>query len=308
MFIGQSPETSRIKKMIREAGKTNDPVLIAGETGSGKELAAREIHERSKQKNRPFVTLNCAAIGDTLDESDLFGATIEGPRGVERKIGLIEQAKKGIIYLENLQDLNEVYQQKFMNMISEKKYKQTSTQKILDFDVRIIAATTEMELGKNKSFRKDLLTALNGFTINIPPLRKRKQDIPYLFMHFLKEFCDEFKNEIPSVPSDLFESLMEYEWHGNITELKNAVKNLVLMSPEGSLSVEYLPFEVIKHPFEYLVGKDLPEAVSEVESYLIRKSLQRFAGNQTKAARALSVSEAALRYKMKKYGLSKKAF
>ena len=308
MLIGQSNQIMTAKKLIREIAKTDENALIIGETGSGKKHAAREIHKRSKQKNRPFVILNCTAVGDTITEQELFGEKKEGPRGIERKLGILEQAKKGILYLENVHELKPDFQLKLVNILKEKKFKRMKENDFIPVDFRVIAGSTDLSLLKKEPFRKDLFTLLNAFTIQLPSLRNRKQDIPMLLTHFIQTYCEESNREIPPVAAELFESFIENEWHGNVLEMQNAVRNLVLMSPEGELSIEYLPFEVKKHPFEFLKDRDLPAAVSEVEKYIIKKSLQKFAGNQTKAARALNVSEAALRYKMKKYGLTRKAF
>ena len=308
MLIGQSPQVQKIRKMIREIAKTNDPVLLIGEVGVGKSMVASEIHRKSKQKNKPFVTINCTGIQKDKSDGDLFGEQIDGPQGIERKIGLLEQANKGILYLENADELVPEYQQHFLNIIKDHKFFKPTENSFTDINIRIISATSDPDIAKNGNFRKDLLAELSTFTINIPPLREHKQDIPLLFSQFLERYCEEFEHDIPPVPADIFESLMEYEWTGNVSELRNAVRNLILMSPEGELSVEYLPFEVKKHPFETLLGRDLPDAISEVERYLIKKALRKFAGNQTKAAHALNVSEAALRYKMKKYGLTRKTF
>lgn len=305
MFVGQSPETMKIKKLIREVAKTEDNALIIGEIGTGKKLAAKEIHVRSHQKNKPFIVLNCTSLGDTVTDGDLLGSKVEGPSGVERKIGLLEQAKKGFLYMDNIQDLKPDYQEKLFNILKEKKFQSPDQKGFTEVTFRVIAASTDKTIGKNGHFRKDLLSLFDAFTIPIPPLRDRKQDIPFLFTHFLEEHCTENQRDVPPIPADLFESLMEYDWRGNVRELRNAVRNLVLMSPEGTLSAEYLPFETKKHPYENLVGKELYDAISDVEKYLIKSALQRFAGNQTKAAHALNISEAALRYKMKGYGLSK---
>ncbi len=308
MLPGQSPEIIRIKKFIREVAKTDDNILFIGETGVGKKYVAGQIHERSRLKNRPFVVINCTAVGDTLTDGNLFGETKETDRGMERTIGLFEQAHKGILYLENVHELAPEYQQKFINIFKESRFKRTGEPGLVKSEFRIFASTSDERLADQETFRKDLYAVLSAFSIQIPPLRKRKQDIPELFGIFLQSFCDEFHKEMPTVTAELFESLIEYEWRGNVQELKHAVRNLVLMSPEGQLALEYLPFEIRKHPFEFLAEKDLQGAISEVERYLIAKALRRFAGNQTKAARALNVSEAALRYKMKKYGLSRKTF
>jgi DNA-binding NtrC family response regulator len=298
----------RTKKMVREVAKTNENAIIIGEVGTGKKYTAREIHHRSREKNRPLVTLNCTAVGDTITEEELFGVTIENELGVERKLGILEQAKSGILYMENIHELKPEYQQKFVNVIKQKKFRKQGEKKLVETKFRVLASTIDEALLKKDSFRADLFALLNAFTIHVPTLRERKQDIPNLFSQFLEQYCEEFNREIPPVPAEIFESLMEYEWHGNVLELQNTVRNLVLMSPEGELSMQYLPFEVKKHPFEFLEGKDLTDAVGEVEKYMIRKTLRRFAGNQLKSARALNISEAALRYKMKKFGLSRKAF
>jgi len=308
MFVGQSPHSMKVKKLIREVAKTNDNALLIGEVGSGKQHAAREMHNRSKQKNRPFVVLNCTAVGDTITEADILGQISEGHLGVERKIGILEQAHKGILYLENVQDLAVEFQQRLCNIFTEGRFQRIGEKRFIQVTLRVFAATTDPELSNSESFRKDLLSLLSSFVIPIPKLSERKQDIPILFTHFLEEYCNEFNRELPAVPAELFESMMEYHWRGDVQELKNAIRNLVLMSPEGTLSVEFLPFEFKHHPYENLVGKELPDAISEVEGYLIKRALSRFAGNQTKAAHALNVSEAALRYKMKKYGLTRKAF
>jgi len=305
MFVGQSPQATKVKKFIREVAKTEENALIIGEIGSGKKLAAQEIHVRCKEKNRPFIVLNCTSVGDTITEADLYGQKVEGPGGVERKIGLLEQAKKGFLYLENIQDLKPEWQEKIFNILKERKFPSVDQKGFVEVTFRSVAASTDKDIAKSDRFRKDLLSLFDGFTIVIPPLRERKQDIPFLFAHFLEKFCSENQKDVAPIPADLFESLMEYDWRGNVRELKNAVRNLVLMSPEGTLSVEYLPFETKKHPYENLVERELYDAISDVERFLIKRALQRFAGNQTKAAKALNISEAALRYKMKGYGLSK---
>jgi len=305
MFVGQSPQAMKIKKFIREVAKTDENALVIGEIGTGKKLIAQEIHLRSREKNKPFIVLNCTSIGDTMTDSDLFGQKTEGTAGVERKIGILEQARKGFLYMENIQDLKPEYQERFYNILKDRRFASADQKGFVEVTFRAIAATTDSEIAKNDKFRRDLLSLFDGFTMLITPLRDRKQDVPFLFTHFLEQYCAENQKEVPPIPADLFESLMEYDWRGNVREMKNAVRNLVLMSPEGTLSAEYLPFETKRHPYENLVDKELYDAISDVEKYLIKRALQRFAGNQTKAAKALNISEAALRYKMKGYGLSK---
>ncbi len=308
MFVGQSPQAMKIKKLIREVAKTEKNCFILGEIGTGKKLAAKEIHERSRQKNWPFIVLNCTSIGDTTTDADLFGEAREETFGIEPKIGRFEQARKGILYLENIQDLKPLYQELFLNILKDGHFPTADQKGFKDVAFRTIASSFDINIVKSERIRKDLLAQFNGFTIEIPPLRAHKEDIPLLFSHFLETYCIENQKEIPPIPADMFESIMDYDWSGNVRELRNTVRNLVCMSPEGSLSMEYLPFESKKHPYENLVGKELYDAIADVEKFLIKRALQRFAGNQTKAAKSLNVSEAALRYKMKGYGLSKISF
>ncbi len=308
MFVGQSLQAMKVKKFIRDVAKTEGNALILGEIGTGKKLAAQEIHIRSRQKNRPFIVVNCTAVGDTITDADLFGGKIEGPRGVERKVGLFEQANKGILYLENVQDLKPAYQEKILTILKDRKFPRTDEKGSDKVSFRTFAATTDMAIAKNEKILKDFLTVFERFTIFIQPLRERKQDIPLLFHHFLELYCAQYQREIPPISPDMFESLMEYDWSGNVRELRYAVRNILLMSPEGTLSPDYFSFETKKHPYEHLVGRELYDAIADVERYLIKRALQRFTGNQTKASKALNVSEATLRYKMKGYGLSRRNF
>lgn len=308
MIIGQSPQIMNIKRMIKDIAKTNENALIIGEVGSGKKFVAHEIHQRSTQKRKSFIVLNCSAVGDTITDTDIYGEHLEHPRGIQRKIGLLEQANRGILFLENIDELEPEFQHKFFNVLKENKFRRPGEDTSVEVDLRVFAATSDEKLLKKDTFRKDFLSILNTFTVQIPPLRSHRQDIPVLFTHFLEQYCEELNREIPPVSSDIFESLMEYEWSGNVHELKKTVRNLVHMSPEGELSIHYLPFEIKKHPFEFLEGQELPEAVGELEKYLIKKALGRFAGNQSRAAHALNVSETTLRYKMRKYSLASKSF
>lgn len=308
MLIGQSPEIVKVKRIIREIAKTDSNVLILGEVGTGKKLAAQETHKRSKQKNRALVVVDCSALGNTVTEIDLLGQVYEGERGIERKIGLLEQANRGILYLENFGELSAEYQHKLYNIFKQGRFQKPGEEEFTSVYLRIFAGSTDVQLAQKDTIRRDLLSLVSDFTITIPPLRERKQDIPLLFSHFIETMYEETGRDLPAVNAELFDSLMEYDWLGNVQEFIKALKNVVRMSPEGELAVDYLPFEMKRHPFEFLKDRELPEAVGEVERYLIRKALRRFAGNQSKAANSLNVSEAALRYKMKKYGFNRKAF
>jgi DNA-binding NtrC family response regulator len=297
-MLGKSPEISRVSKAIKAMAKRDERVLILGEVGSGRSFIAESIHRLGAKRDKPFLSIQCGAIGDTIDVETIFG---DGTNGSHSESSYLATAKDGTIYFDGIDRLNSTNQDRLFNFLTTMD---NSKDKKTKYDPRIIASTDPglEEAVRNRQYRLDLFQWLNEFRINLPPLRERKQDIPFIFSYFLEEFCREFGKAIPTVPYDIFEAVLEYDWPGNVAELRNCVRNLVIMSPDGELSPEFLPFRVKRNPLEVLATRDLPSAVSEVERFLIRKALARFEGNQTKAARLLQVSEAALRYKMKKYG------
>ncbi len=306
-FIGNSPESKKINRAIKKFSKVESNVFIAGDTGSGKEFIARQIHGLSSSKNRPFVVLNCSALGLTIDKKELFGEETEKDGSIQRTIGILERANRGTLYLKNIEEMPATFQFELLQVFREQKFRRIGGRETLPLNVRIMSSSIrdlskEIESGK---FRKDLYYLLNTLSINVPPLKERRQDIPELFIFFLKNYCRENGLEIPAVPAEIFESILEYEWKGNVRELKNCVENLVMMSPDGELSTEFLPFEIKRHPLDFLEVKNLKGVISEVETYLIKKALVKFAGNQVKAAKLLGIPEATLRFKMKKYAIPK---
>ncbi|MFQ5602386.1 MAG: sigma 54-interacting transcriptional regulator [bacterium] len=306
-FIGNSPEAKKIKRAIKKFSKVASHILIVGDTGTGKKFIAKLIHSLSTKKNRPFVELNCSALGITMDKQDLYGEEIKNDGTIQRTIGILEKANRGILYLKNVSDLDADFQFELLQVFREKRFRRIGGSEIIPLEVRIISSTDQdiehdVETGK---FRKDLYYLLNALSISVPPLKETKQDIPELFIYFLKRYCEENEVEIPAVPAEIFESILEYDWRGNAHELKNCVENLVMMSPNGELSTDYLPFEIKRHPLDFIEVSNLKRVISDVETYLIKKALVKFAGNQVKAARLLGIPEATLRFKMKKYAIPK---
>lgn len=300
--IGSSPEAKRLRRAVKKLAKIDSNVFIIGETGTGKEFLARLIYQFSARQSGAFVEINCAALGKTIDEKDLYGEEVEGG---QPKIGLLEKANKGILFLDNIGDMNMDYQDELIRVIRDRKLRRVGGKDTISLDMRIISTsdhdlTPEIDRGR---LRKDLYYLLNALTLSIPPLRDRKQDIPELFSYFLKRVCEQEGREEPAIQSEIFESILEYEWKGNVRELENTVHNLVMMSPENELSPEFLPFRLKKHPLEFLEPRNLKGVISEIEIYLIKKALGKFGGNQVKAARLLGVPEATLRFKMKKYSI-----
>jgi DNA-binding NtrC family response regulator len=305
--LGSSPQTKALQRAVKRLSKIDSNVLIIGETGVGKEFLARQIYLRSPRRNRPFVEVNCSALGITIRREDLYGNEEESEGTVKRTFGLFEKANRGVLFLDNIGDMDPTFQFELLQIVREKRIRRIGGKETIPLDIRVISAS-DKDLSAdidNSKFRKDLYYLINTLTVTIPPLRERKQDIPELFVYFLKKFCAAQNREVPAVPAEIFESVMEYDWGGNVRELENCVQNLVMMSPENELSPEFLPFEIKRHPLDYLEVRNLKGVVSEVETYLIRKALRRFAGNQVKAARLLGIPEATLRFKMKKYSIPK---
>jgi DNA-binding NtrC family response regulator len=269
----------------------------------GKEFIARQLHLYSARRNRPFVELNCSALGKTICHREIYGEEKQDADPPVQVAGLLEKANRGILFLDNLEDVTPEYQRELLQVLRERKIRRVGGSENVPVDIRIIATSlcNLPEELDSRGFRKELFYLLNTLQVMIPPLRERKQDIPELFIYFLKKFCDEQGRDVPAVPTEMFESIMEYDWRGNVRELENCVHNLLAMSPELQLSTEFLPFRVKHHPLDQLEVKNLKGVINEVETYLIGKALRKFAGNQVKAARLLGIPEATLRFKIKKY-------
>lgn len=302
-IVGSSPEARRLRRAVKRLSKIDSNIFVIGETGTGKEFIARHIYDQSSRRENEFVVLNCAALGTTIDKKALFGEVLEGDRTATKNIGLLEKASNGILFLDSVSDMSLEYQDEFLRIMRDKKIKKVGGSEAIEVELRIISTsdhdlTPEIERGK---FRKELYFLLNALTLSIPPLRDRKQDIPELFSCFLTKYCEQEGKEEPAVQSEIFESILEYDWKGNVRELENTVQNLIMMSPEGELSAEFLPFKIKRHPLDFLEPRNLKAVISDIEIYLIKKALGKFGGNQVKAAKLLGIPEATLRFKMKKY-------
>lgn len=304
-ILGSSPATKSLNRSVSKLAALDGNVFIFGERGTGKEFVARQIHLQSERRKRNFVVIDCGALGKAISDKDLYGEGLEGDQAVKRVIGLLEKANKGVLFLDKIENMNSEYQEEFLRIIRDKNFRRLNSPENIDLDLRIIAVADrdlkhDLESGR---FKKELFYLIGTYTLYIPPLRERIQDIPELFSHFLKKFCAQENREEPAVPAEIFESILEYEWKGNIRELENTVHNLVSMSPPDQLSPEFLPFRVKKHPLEFLEPTNLKGVISDIETFLIKKALRKFDGNQVKAAKLLGVPEATLRFKMKKHAI-----
>lgn len=324
-MIGLNPKIQEVYKQIGQVAPRNVPVLIRGESGTGKELVARAIYQYSQRVGRPFLALNCAAIPETLLESELFGYEKGAFTGaVQRRLGKFEQADGGTIFLDEIGDMALSTQAKVLRLLQEQTFERLGGNSTIRVDVRVIAATNQdLERAiEEKRIREDLYYRLNVVTISLPPLRNRRDDIPRLVEYFLARFQVEFSRQQMTLSPDALEILHSHDWPGNIRELQNALKHAVLMTKGDTVLPASLPISTSvgkapqdralePSPFfpfsaEDLDGRDtdLYESVMpEVERRLILYALRRTGGNQVKAAQLLGISRMTLRYKMQRCGI-----
>ncbi|HHF53451.1 MAG TPA: sigma-54-dependent Fis family transcriptional regulator [candidate division WOR-3 bacterium] len=303
-------ESYAMKQVVDIAVRVADSpssVLITGESGTGKELIARLIHEKSQRKNAPFIAVNLAAIPESLIESELFGYEKGAFTGADReKPGLIEKAHGGTIFLDEIGELPLPLQVKLLRIIEEKEIQRLGGLRAKKVDFRLITATNRNleEMVKAGTFRDDLFYRINVIHIHIPPLRERKEDIPYLLEHFLKIYSAREAKKIKGFTKEAYELLLRYHYPGNVRELENIVERAVVLSQGEYITTEELPLSLRKEIFpqeqEFLT---LNERIEAIERSIILEALKKNNWVKTKAARELGISERVLRYKMKKLGI-----
>jgi len=291
---------------IRVAGSSSS-VLITGESGTGKELIARLIHEKSQRKDAPFVAVNLAAIPESLIESELFGYEKGAFTGADReKPGLIERAHGGTIFLDEIGELPLPLQVKLLRVIEEKEIQRLGGLRPKKVDFRLLTATNRdlEEMVKAGTFRDDLFYRINVIHIHIPPLRERKEDIPYLLEHFLKIYSAREAKKIKGFTREAYELLLRYHYPGNVRELENIVERAVVLSQGEYITTEELPLSLRKEIFpqeqEFL---SLDERIEAIERSIILEALKRNNWVKTRAARELGISERVLRYRIQKLGI-----
>ncbi|HYR43654.1 MAG TPA: sigma-54 dependent transcriptional regulator, partial [Terriglobia bacterium] len=248
-IIGRSGATQEVLRLVGRVAATTATVLIWGETGTGKELIARAIHQNSSRKDKPMVKLNCAGIPEGLLESELFGFEKGAFTGaVERKLGKFELADQGTIFLDEIGDMNPGAQAKILRILQEMEFERLGGIKPIKIDVRVIAATNRdlTQAVKHGMFREDLFHRLNLFSIHMPALRERVEDIPILAEHFLNEANARFERSIRSISAEAMSHLMKYEWPGNVRELKNTIERSVLITDGDLLTSKFLPSHITK--------------------------------------------------------------
>jgi len=306
-IIGESSSIKILKSKVKKIAQSSSTVLITGESGTGKELFARAIHMESKRNNNPFVAINCAAVPDTLLESELFGYvkgafTGADPKG---KIGKVEFANTGTFFLDEIGDMPLYLQAKLLRVLEQKEVVRLGSNKPIPVDVRVIAATNKNleKLIEEGSFREDLYYRLYVLPINIPPLRERKEDIRVLTDYFVRKYTALFKKRVVGFENEVWDFLYKYDWPGNVRELENTVEYMInMLDQNGIISVSLLPqkirFDLNKH-------NDLIP-LEKMEIDLIKRALDLYGGSVTgkqQAAEALGIGIATLYRKIKKYSL-----
>lgn len=308
-LVGSSDSMQAVKHLVERVALTPATVLIQGESGTGKELVAHAIHTLSPRVNGPFIRVNCAALTETLLESELFGHEKGAFTGAHaRKTGRFELADGGTLFLDEIGELSFNVQSKLLRVLQERMFERVGGEKTIKVDVRIITATNRdlLKEAQEGRFREDLYYRLSVFPIFIPPLRERREDIPYLAEHFLKKLRT--YGQCKTLGQGVLTQLMAYDWPGNVRELENVVERMVIISQEAVIGVEGLPvFNTISKEEKGRPGSiELPpEGVSleELEKSFLRQAMEQTGGNQSQAAKRLGLSRHAFLYRLEKYGI-----
>jgi len=313
-IISASPLMEEALNMAARSANSRASVLIEGESGTGKELIARAIHFASPRKDKPLIVVNCAAISENLLESELFGHEKGAFTGaVQSRKGRLEEADGGTLFLDEVGDIPLTAQVKLLRFLQFGEFQRVGSNQTQKVDVRLIAATNRdlLNMIKNNQFREDFYYRLNVINIKIPPLRKRKEDIPLLIDHFIKKFAKENGRAIKGITREAMDILMKYDYPGNVRELENIIERAVVLSRSEIIETNDLPVQMQtisqqdqKAPLRYYTG-NFRQKIEAFEKDLILDALKKADYNQSQAARELGLSERNLRYKMAKYGISK---
>ncbi|NLJ57827.1 MAG: sigma 54-interacting transcriptional regulator [Tissierellia bacterium] len=315
-IIGESESIKEVKELIKKAAKVPATVLLRGESGTGKELFANSIHAQSSRSHNNFVRVNCAALSDSLLESELFGYEEGSFTGALKggKIGLFEEADKGTIFLDEISEISLSTQAKLLRVLQEKEIMRVGSNKNIPIDVRVIAATNA-DLSKavqEGKFREDLFYRLSILPVSIPPLRERKEDIPLLVKNFIGKFNDEYGRNIIDISQEALDILMEHNWRGNVRELENIIGRAIIYMNLNERVIDsiHLPqlkkskkrIEKVEFPSEEVVK--LNTILDKTESEYIKKIYLKTNKNKTRTAQLLDISLRSLYYKMEKYKIT----
>jgi two-component system response regulator HydG len=310
-LVGSAPCMQAVFRVIEKVAPTDSSVLISGETGTGKELVAHAIHQRSRRAGGPFIKVNCGALTETLLESELFGHEKGAFTGaLRRKLGRFELADGGTLLLDEIGDVSAALQLKLLRVLQEREFERVGGESSVRVDVRVISATNrnlqqEVTAGR---FREDLFYRLHIVPLHIPPLRERREDIPLLVQHFIEKLAPRANPRVNGIEDSALGRLMSYAWPGNVRELENAIEQALVFTDGNRISVASLP--------EFLRGGEsgdqlafprgemsLPDVLEDLERQLILRAYQKASGVKTETARLLGIKTSALYYKLEKYGI-----
>src|SRR5581483_11660507 len=314
-IIGKSEKMNKVLELVRKVADSRSNILIYGESGTGKELIARAIHFNSSRRERPFVTVNCSALPETLLESELFGHMKGAFTGaIGNKEGLFEVAHEGSIFLDEIGETSLSIQVKLLRVLQEKEFRRVGGTKDLKVDVRIIAATNkELEkLVAEGKFREDLYYRLDVIPIVLPPLRERPEDIPLLADFFLRQFNQSLGKQIDGIEPEAMRLLVNHEWKGNVRELENAVERAVALASEKTLTAADFSEGMLKQTQTIPIPATIPEEglhlenlIGKIEKELLLKALQETHWVKKEAAKLLHINFRSFRYRLDKYGIKK---
>jgi DNA-binding NtrC family response regulator len=311
-MVGKSKIMLEVYNLIEKIAGTDSTVLVSGESGTGKEIAARAIHFHSRRRERPFVSINCGALPENLLESELFGHMKGSFTGaIANKKGMFEMAEKGTLFLDEVGEMSPWTQVKLLRTLQDKKIRRVGGTEEIPVDVRIIGATNQdlkkrIEEGK---FREDLFYRLNVISLDIPPLRKRKEDVPALVNHFLSKYCEKMDRKLKRIAPRVMKIFESYPWPGNVRELENTIERIVAIEERETITESSLPEELLSpqgdqdRSYEVKPGFDLNETLDEISRTFIQQALQRTSGSLKETAALLGINYRSLRYLIEKLGL-----
>lgn len=309
-LIGQSRKMRDVFEVASQVARRDSTILLTGESGTGKELLAKAIHQNSPRVKKPFVTINCGAIPENLIESELFGHRKGSFTGaLSDRVGKFEAANEGTIFLDEIGDLTLNLQIRLLRVIQEREIDKIGYPHPLKVNVRILAATHRnlKTLVEDGQFREDLYYRLSVVTINLPPLREKKEDIPLLVEHFLKKQCARYQIPMVSISEEARDALAQHNWPGNVRELENVIEHVVVLGKGEAIRPEHLPADIRQQKSRIAnISLKLPEEginLEEIEKEILLQALEKHRWHQTNAAQYLGISRKTLIYRMEKYGL-----
>lgn len=308
-IVGNSRAFQKVLQVLKQVAPTDASVLITGESGTGKEVIANSIHANSKRAKNPFIKVHCAALPETLLESELFGHEKGAFTGaIARKKGRFELADSGTIFLDEIGEISQKVQVKLLRVLQEQEFERVGGEETIKVNIRIITATNRdlKKLVEEGKFREDLFYRLNIVNIRIPSLRERKEDIPVFVSHFVEHFCTKHGKKPMTIQPKALKALENYNWPGNVRELQNLIENLVVLNPGEAISLEMLPAYVQGGADRTSLHIDIGLTMNEIEKKAILSTLEFTKGNKSRAAKVLDIGRKTLLRKLDEYGLGVK--